>query len=197
MDATAVVAVTGAIATPLVAIAGYRFNARRAEQDRVSTRELAKEAHAHERELAEGQRTHEAQMRRSERYYEDRRETYLDLLRYCSVVEERIALTEPLMTYEGMPELPEPPSDEERRDLRARVTALGSDLVNELLEDLWGKVHRFNSAVTAYRLARDQEGLELEKATNRMLKRREEVTKALADLGKYVREELRNVLKLA
>jgi hypothetical protein len=51
MSTTAVVAIVGVVSTPVVALAGYWFNDRRARADRTATRELTTESHTHEREL--------------------------------------------------------------------------------------------------------------------------------------------------
>jgi hypothetical protein len=85
MTATAVVAIVGAISTPVVAIAGYMFNERRAREDRAATRALADDTHGHERELAAAARSHERLLRVGERVYEDRKATYRLVLRWALV----------------------------------------------------------------------------------------------------------------
>jgi hypothetical protein len=145
---------------------------------------------AHARQLAEGQHEHEVRMWRSQRHYEDCRETYLDLLRALLIVRERVALTEPIITWEGMPEPPEPPPDDEWRDLRARVIALAAESVNEATNDLGDKVRDFHSSVIGYRITRDDPGGDLEAASTRMLAAREEVNTAFEELQTLVRQEL-------
>jgi hypothetical protein len=48
MSATATVAIIGAISTPLVALAGFVYNERRAHADRAANRELAEAQHREE-----------------------------------------------------------------------------------------------------------------------------------------------------
>jgi hypothetical protein len=121
MSATEIVAVVGAISTPVVALAGYGFNERRSRDDRAATRELAQDSHEHEGLLAEAQREHEAELRRNERLYTDRKETYVELLKVAAIAMERVRLTEPIITTASMPKMPDPPSDERWEDMQARV----------------------------------------------------------------------------
>jgi hypothetical protein len=193
MNATAVVAVVGAISTPVVAIAGYVFNERRSHVDRQAARQLAEDSHDHERQLAEGQREHEAGLRRSERLYAARRETYLDLLRTCLLLVERIELTEPIITTASTPEPPEPPNDDEWRELRARVGAFGSTQVSEAADALYQKAGAFYSAVIGYRLNREHPSGDLPAAAERMTGLRSEVQLTLEDLQALVRDELENL----
>ncbi len=185
MSATAIVAVTGAISTPLVAIAGYVFNERRSRADRAATRELTTEGHGHERQLAEGQREHEAQLRRDERQYEDRRDACLDLLRAVLLFVEHVRRVQ-------IP--PEPPSPEDWRDLQARVAAFGSESLNAAADRFYNMVRAFNSAVADYRLARDPPaGDDVVAASERMTSAREEVHVAFDDLRRLIREELESL----
>ena len=94
------------------------------------------------------------------------------------------------MTWEGMPEPPEPPSNEDWRDLQARVVALGSEPVNEAADALNGKLRDFRSAVMGYRISRDNLVGDLEGTTKRMLESREEFGTALRQLERLVRQEL-------
>lgn len=112
MGATEVVAVTGAITTPVVAIAGYVFGERRSDSERAAARELA-----------EGQHAHEDQVRRSERLYEARRDIYLDVLKQFRVEQQIVDRT---ANPKSSREPPQMPDDGEWRDLRARVDAFAS-----------------------------------------------------------------------
>jgi hypothetical protein len=147
----------------------------------------------HERILAEAQREHEERLRRGERQYEDKKETYLDLLRASIVTAQIVHLTEPLLTWEGMPAPPEQLSPEAWRDLLTRVDAFGSSAVVEAAEAFDQKAREFNSAVLGYRLARDSAdpSSDLEGATKTMLDRRDAVGKAHDELRRLVRESSR------
>jgi hypothetical protein len=162
--------VTATIIVAVVAIAGYFFQWWQAK----------------------GQRDHDMRARRGDRHYEGRKETYLDLLRWSLVALERVFLTEPMVTYADMPEPPDPPSQDQWRDLRARVDALGSKEVGDAADTLTTKSREFFSAVTGYRIARDSAdpSSDLEATTTRMLEKREAVTHAYEDLRRLVRDEL-------
>jgi hypothetical protein len=148
MNATEIVAIVGAISTPAIAIAGYIFNERRSRDDRAATRELAEDSHAHERQLAEGERDHAERLRRNERLYDARRDTYLDLLRQFLLEVQIVQRTEDLV---GLREPPDPPTEEEWRDLRARVGAFGSAEVVHAVEEFDSQVRTFHNAVNVYR----------------------------------------------
>jgi hypothetical protein len=148
MSATATVAVIGAIATPLVAIAGYVFNERRARADREATRALAEDAHIHERRLAEGAREHEERLRRNERLYEARREIYLDLLRQFRV---EVQIVQRTANPESSREPPEMPPESEWGELRARIDAYSSDDVGKAVATFDSCVRDFHAEADALR----------------------------------------------
>jgi hypothetical protein len=169
-----VLALTGAEWTALasvlsgviVGVGGLAFSYFNGNQERV-----------HSERQAEAQREYDTQTRRSERFYQDRRETYLDLLRTLLILRDRVDLTEPIVTWGEMPEPPEPPSEDERRDLSARFIALGSEAVNEAARSTYEKVRAFYAAVNGYRIARDSPGLDLEAASSRMMEARQRRTR--------------------
>jgi hypothetical protein len=153
VSATEIVAIAGAISTPVVAIAGYVFSERRSRGDRAAARELADDAHSQERQLADAQRKHEAELRRRERLYTARRETYLGLLRQFLVEVQIVQRTEDLMHKREPPEMP---PEYEWRDLRARVGAFGSPEVGEAVEMFDSKVRAFHEAVNVFGGTSDQ-----------------------------------------
>jgi hypothetical protein len=186
MTTTEIVAVIGTISTPVVAIAGYIFNERRARADRQATRELAEDSHGHERQLAEGQRTHEALLRRHERLYEVRRQTYLDLLRQFLVEVQIIERTEWL----GDREPPPPPPEHEYREIRAQVGVFGSRDVSEAVEALDSAIRGFHNAVDVYRGARDQKEGPARKEYEEVNAARTEASTAYVRVRTLVRDEL-------
>jgi hypothetical protein len=189
MSPTDVVAIVGAISTPLIALAGYKFNEIRSRDDRASARALAEDSHRHERELAEKQREHEAQLRRSERAYNDRREAYVDLLQHAMILVERVDLTEPIITFDNMPEPPENPSVVEWRNLQARVTAYGSPTVGEAAETFYAKARGFFAQAGVYRMMKDQGG-DFVGPAEAMAAAREEVGMTFKQLQTLVRDDL-------
>jgi hypothetical protein len=193
MGATEIVAIVGAVSTPAVAFAGYWFNERRSRDDRAATQQITEDSHRHERQLAEGQREHEAQLRRSERAYNDRRDTYVELLNHAMILVERVDLTEPIITYENMPKPPENPSPDKWRDLQARVTAYGSQEVGEAADEFYAKARAFFVAADVYRMVKNQPGATFEQEGQAMLAAREEVGRTFKRLQILVREDLANL----
>lgn len=153
MTATEVVAIVGAISTPVVAIAGYMFNERRAREDRTANRKLAEDSHVHERHLAEGAREHEESLRRNERLYNARRDTYLDLLRQLALEVRIVQRTD---NPGSLLEPPEPPPEDEWADLRARVGAYGSPEVGAAVGAFDAAVRKFHEAAGKFVYVQEQ-----------------------------------------
>jgi hypothetical protein len=133
MGATEVVAVTGAITTPVVAIAGYVFGERRSNIE-----------HANASELAEQQHAHEDQVRQSERRYEARRDIYLDVLKQFRVEQQIVDRTN---NPESSREPPQMPDEGEHTELRARVDAFASPKVREAVSTFDKSVADFHDNV--------------------------------------------------
>ena len=73
-----------AISTPVVAIAGFVFSYLSASRDRRAARDLAGDSYAHEIDV-----------RRRERAYDDRKETYGNVLKWALVTIQQVQLTDP------------------------------------------------------------------------------------------------------
>ena len=172
-------ALAGVLSGAIVGVGGLAFSYFNGGRER-----------AHAERLAEGQHEHDVQMRRSERFYTDRRETYLDLLRTLLILRDRVDLTEPFVTWGEMPEPPEPPSEDERRDLSARLIALGSEAVNQATRATYDKVREFYVAANGYRAARGSAGPGSETAASRLQEARQAANDAFDELDALVRNEL-------
>jgi len=180
MSATAVVAIVGAISTPVVAIAGYFFNHVTSRSDREAARQLAKDAHDHELEV-----------RRRERAYEDRKSAYRAALTWALVAVQRVELTEPVLSYEGMPEAPEAPGDDEWRDLHVEIHAFGSEQVDQAFQSLLDKLKAFYGYVMSLRLIRAQGGRATQdEPWKEVVRTRTEVHDAYDALRRRIRDEL-------
>jgi hypothetical protein len=191
MGATEIVAIVGAISTPVVAIAGYVFNERRSRDDRAATRKLTEDSHAHERQLAEGQREHEERLRRNERLYNARREAYLDVLRQTLVEVQIVERTENPISLREPPEMPR---ENEWRDLRARVGAFGSREVGDAVKTFDSKVREFHNAVNAYRGMSERPAPDAAvEEFGEITKARGEATAAYEAVRTLVRDELANL----
>ena len=75
MTATGVVAIVGAVSTPVVALAAFVYNHVRGKEDRADARALATDAQQHDLEV-----------RRRERAYEARKEAYTNVLQWALVM---------------------------------------------------------------------------------------------------------------
>jgi hypothetical protein len=132
MDATTFVAVVGAIGTPVVALAGYLFNDRRASRDREATMELTRASHEHEMDV-----------RRRERAYEARKEAYRIVLQWAIVNMQQVQLTDPILTYAGMPDPPENVPQELFDTMNVEVAAFGSQEVKQAIDEFRDAVDAF------------------------------------------------------
>jgi hypothetical protein len=171
LKATDIIALVGVSSTLLVAIAGYIFNERRSRQDR----------------------SHEAQLQRSARLYESRRDAYFTLLRVFLVLVERVQRTEPIMTWEGMPQPPEAPPDEELRHLQARVGTFGSPKVSEAAEEFLSEQRSFYEAASNYRAERERRTENFDAVVQQLTTARKEALAAYNNLQASVSGELENL----
>jgi hypothetical protein len=147
MDPVAVAAVAGAVPSAAVGITAIIAGEYRSGRERAATLALADAQHQHDRT-----------MRRGERFFEKRGHVYESLLTMLYLAVERFALTEPMLTFEGQPEPPEPPSDDEWRTMQVRLAAYGSPEVADAFDRFVSKGHGFNAAVVTLRITRDQGG---------------------------------------
>jgi hypothetical protein len=140
-------ALLGTLATVVVAIAGYVFNWKTSAGDREAARQLAQDAHEHGMVA-----------RRSDRAYTERREAYRLLLAWALIRMQQLELTEPVVTWTGMPEPPAGPSAEMYREIRVALAAFGSPAVDTAFADFLQAYHDFSVAVGTLRAIRDQAG---------------------------------------
>jgi hypothetical protein len=124
----------------------------------VNSRREAREARAQAAELSEREHEHESELRRVERTYDDRKAAYLSILRWTLITMQRIQATEPIISFAGDPQAPDPPTEEEWRDLQISANAFGSREVDEALEDFIEKSRLFFLDSSTYRMIRNQSG---------------------------------------
>jgi hypothetical protein len=174
--ATVSVVVSGAVALAGVGLAGWELHQRRT---------LAREDRQHQRQLAHDERT-----------YVDRRDMYLELLRYASRMDMVAKRTGP---WFGLKDMPPPPqssmSDDERVELDARVQAFGSDQVHTALSLLEGRFQAFMAAHTMVAALEAQrvDAADLDPAKEERDRGRGEVFDALRALRRLVNVELAEV----
>lgn len=195
MSATAAVAVIGAISTPLVAVAGYVFNQKRAARDRETTRNLAQDAHSHERQLAAQARAHERQMRQGERAYEDRKAAYRVVIEWALRTTQQVQLTEPILTTSGMPEPPDNLTEDQWRAMMIDVNLVGSSEVGEAMSAFREAAVDFSGRLMVWRTLREQRGTaqQMTDAHQAMQGAREAVGTAFEQLTELIRTELANL----
>ena len=99
-------------------------------------------------------------MRRSERAYEARQEAYRHVLEWALVVIMRVELTDPIVTFAGMPEPPDAPPDEVYARLLVDVGAFGSHEVDAALD-------AFREAVSSFYLRAEEVRTQRESAQMR------------------------------
>jgi hypothetical protein len=124
MDPVALAATIGGTA---VGLAGVAATVRSSRLQQQSAMEIASLQHEHERELARGGRL-----------FERRAPVYEEMLKLLYVWMERIAATEPLIRYSTDPEPPDPPAQDEWRNMQVRLRTFGSVEV----ADTYGEVTR-------------------------------------------------------
>jgi hypothetical protein len=176
VTATAVVAIVGAVATPVVAIAGYLFNEASSRRNRSAALDLSRETHSHELEL-----------RRRERSYDDVKTTYRAVLEWGLQVVKSVMLTDPIRTVEGMPEPPEPPtepSEEQWDKVRIDVSVFGSEPVEKALDAFREAARDFYFRVGTARVIGDLEAREAA---------RERAGEAYMELAAKIKAEIRNM----
>jgi hypothetical protein len=132
MTGTEIVAITGAITTPTIAVAGYLFNHWGSKNDRAAARNLAQDAHAHERSL-----------RQSERAYEARSMAYRMVLEWALRTIQQIELTAPIVSTNLTPSPPDSLSEEHYNEMRVELAAHGSAEVEEAFEEYRTAARRF------------------------------------------------------
>jgi hypothetical protein len=184
VNATAAIAIIGAITTPSVAVAGYVFAYRSRSRDREIEATLAHDAHDHERKLAWASRA-----------YDDKKSAYLTAMGYALVTIQRVALTEPLLTFAGQPEPPDPVDPDTWTRMHVEVGTFGSEEVDEALTVLLEATRDFNFAVGTFRTIKDQEatGTALFDSRQAMDKARASVTDAFNALRTAVNTDLRTL----
>jgi hypothetical protein len=127
--------------------------------------------------------------------------TYLELIRYLSMMMEGVERTAPISTVGPPVKPPPPPSDEDQWELEAKVSAFGSEAVQAGLQDWLSRVRDFYSAVfqlnqmkesgrTATELQAEW-GVDLAGQRQRLDSKRQELRDFAADLRKRILEELR------
>ena len=176
MTATAVVAIVGAVATPVVAIAGYFFNELSSRRDRSSALDLSRETHRHELEL-----------RRRERSYDDVKTTYRAVLEWGLSVAESVMLTNPMVTVEGMAEPPEPPTEppeEQWNKVRIDVSVFGSEDVEKAFDGFREAARDFFFRAGFAKVVESQEAKEAREAA------RERAGKAYEELAAKIKAEM-------
>lgn len=136
MTGTEVIALAGVIGTPVVALAGYAFN----------------------RQLALDTRKHELEVRRRERAYEARHEAYQHVLEWALVLMQQVELTDPILTFEGMPAPPDSPPAEVFNRMVVELAAFGSPEVRTAAEAFREAVRSFFLSNSIANMIRDQGG---------------------------------------
>jgi hypothetical protein len=137
-------ALAAAIGGPVVGATGVAFGWLSTRGDR-----------EHTLMLAEGQQRNARALARDDRLYADLRSAYFELLTFLNLIGDVIHRTEPIIGPQ--PDPPEPPTDEETRELFARVAAIGSDDVAAALQELTRITRKFWSYVFTVRAIRDQQ----------------------------------------
>jgi hypothetical protein len=159
MSATAAVAVIGAVATPVVAIAGYLFAGKQARGDRQAALSLARATHEHDGEIAAAQRQHEAALRMADRVYEDRKAAYLTALSFTLAARSRMDAQAAWVSGGREGNAPPAPFSAERGGewdrIRVEVTAFGSRAVDEAMAALVREANDFIGATNRARTAGD------------------------------------------
>jgi hypothetical protein len=147
MTTTETVALIGAIATPVIAIAGYGFNVWRAAQDRRSAKELAADAQAHELRVAQRSRA-----------YADGKEAYMSVTAWAVRTMHQVELTLPALSGKDPPKPPENIPVEEYEAMNAAVALFGSSTVADKMVEFQAALQVFRANVWAYHAAREGPG---------------------------------------
>jgi hypothetical protein len=180
MSATEVVAIVGAISTPLVAVAGYGFAEWRSRGDRHAAHRLAEEAHGHERELARGARL-----------YERRAPVYESMIKVVQPTMEHVEARNPVISFSNQPQLPPEPSVDDQRELQIQLRTHGSKEIGDAFQDLVQRVRSFMLNASTYETIRDQGGRDdLAASGTRMHDAREKAREAADKLARLVSDEL-------
>jgi hypothetical protein len=180
MSATEVVAIVGAISTPLVAIAGYGFAEWRSRGDRDAARQLAEEAHGHERELARGARL-----------YERRSPVYESLMRVVQPTMEHVEARNPIISFSTEPPLPPEPSLDDQREVQIQLRTHGSKEVGDAFQEWFQKVRLFMLHASTYEMIRSQGvGGDLAESAKQMHAARDEARDVADKLARLVSDEL-------
>jgi len=140
--------------------------------------------------VARENRSHERRLAHDARLFERRAAAYTDLLAACQRLMQYVERTEPI--WGPGPEPPEPPSDEEQRELDARVGAFVSRQVDEQLNAFRTTIVDFHDHVIAYREARDTSHTTAEHGT-KMHAARDEARRKMRLLEATVRDELTRI----
>jgi hypothetical protein len=172
VSATGVVAIIGVIATPVVAIAGYVFN-----------RQLARDTH-----------THELEARRRERACDARRDAYLHVLEWALILIQQVELTDPIITYAGMPAAPESPPAEVFNRMVVELAAFGSAEVRAAVDEFRNAVRSFGTRNNVAMMLRDQgAGGQVVEAFEARDAAREEARAAHDRLATAINQDLANL----
>jgi hypothetical protein len=141
------VALAAAIGGSVVGLAGILATAWSSWLQRESSRELAGRQHEHERELARGARL-----------FERRAPVYQEMLGQLYVWIAQVNATEPIIEFAGQPEPPDPPSDEEWREMEVQLRTFGSVAVADAYGLLADAMHSFFAQAGSLRTIREQGG---------------------------------------
>ena len=104
--------------------------------------------------VAIGQREHERQLAREARRQARLEKTYHRTLEHLFLLEEVVARTEPIISFEGEPGPPDFPSEAAMRRLNAEVAVFGSKEIREKLRELSKLMSGFQAAVWELRASR-------------------------------------------
>ena len=131
---------------------------------------------------------HERELARGERLFERRASAYEEMVGVLHLWMERINLTMPIIRFEGDPEPPDPPGDDEWRGMQVRLRTFGSAAVADAFNYFIATVNEFYAQLTAMRDARAHgEGNEPFK---KLQDARVQVQEALRALEQLVSDEL-------
>lgn len=178
LTATEALALAGIVLSALLGYLGYR-TAADARQD---AKELA----------AEGRKS-AADEARIARQFDSRRKVYVDVMDYVYRLDTYIARTEPILTFDGAPQPPTFPPEEDARHQSAEIASFGSPDMLKLLNAYRDAANAFQSAVFVLRSQRQAYGegsAEALKAWGEVQEKRQATKPHVEALVAQVNEEL-------
>jgi hypothetical protein len=131
-------------------------------------------------------------VRRRERAYEARREAYRNILKWALVLIQQVELTDPILTYSGMPAAPESPPAEVFNRMVVELAAFGSDEVQAAVEAFRDAARSFFLRNSVANMIRDQ-GADPQQGVDAYLERdaaREEARSAHDRLATAINRDL-------